>query len=256
MHLLWFDDGDVDRIRGHAAWGRLLDEAADEPHDLALELLAGARDSQAIDDHRDCFHVMTRGAISDVPKLREAVRRAVRQDGAYVPPLALLEGQLAPAFDAVERLRATAAIALSLCPDARALAEAAARAAQLASSSTPISPTLVDQLTTQLRDAFRKEHPKLGPNALDGEVEHGLLMGRLYQHVKIFGGERIRAAFRRETVTLRVYLPAEIADALPMQIGFDARVLVEARPLEDSTSPSLTLRAIALARLLPRSALQ
>ena len=121
---------------------------------------------------------------------------SVGEDGALVPPLVALSGELGLVFDEIEALRATITAAR---PSARADARLAGQidlAEEMLRADLGGSPDVAAELTAQVRDAWAQANPILPAAHLAQQVERALLGRRAYQRRDLLGKRWIRALLR------------------------------------------------------------
>ena len=234
--------------------------ALDRPVDPELDDLAAAKDPVEVGDRRDVFEVLVRGEITaDEAKLTEAVERALRDDGKFVPPLLLVDGEVRLPFDELAVLKATLSIVSRFAPGDEPLEAAIAEARELLRTPDLMCPPgMFEELTTLVQEAFRKSRRAAPPAGyLEEQTERALLARRCYQRRDIVGGAHVRALLELGSAPrpLPLYLPEAAAPRLPMFTRFHARILCEAYLQEDQfEAQPIALRAAALARLTPMEA--
>jgi len=251
LKLLWFNPDSVEQLRAQPDWQLLLAKRE-------LELLEQGYDEDEPADEkrrakREVLDVLARGT----PTAAEAIATIwseAQRSGQLDAPLVLLEGQLALAFDELETLKATAAVAAPFAGSDEPLKEAVDAVNELLSSpSLTRAPGVAQKLTEQLRGAFAKANRSLPAYFLDQHVARILVEERHYLQRTLYGKKWLRALLRRREKDAGVptYLPAELRDELPLFQHFGARLLAEVDVREDQyESHPHALRVIALGRLL------
>jgi hypothetical protein len=271
FQLVFFEPEGVPRVRRKPAFQPILAALEDRPIDPELDDPALARDPAPVEDRRDVFEVLARGEPADEAGLDDALERAVRSDGKFVPPFLLIAGELRFLFDDVAALRATISLATPLSAGDEALKLALADARDLLTTPELLGPSgLADHFTTRIQEAFRKARRQVAPTYLEDQVERALLEKRLYQRREVFGASHLRAmlvmgnTLAPAAATISnpkappepprpwpIYLPQGVLPKLPMFSRFTARLLVTAHFQEDQFEPHPNaLRALALARVV------
>jgi hypothetical protein len=92
--LIGYHPDAAGRIRRQQAWSKILEELAEQPVDNELDDPAFGKEPADVEDRRDVFEVLARGEWVDASGMDEALARAVREDGKFVPPLVLCGGEL------------------------------------------------------------------------------------------------------------------------------------------------------------------
>jgi hypothetical protein len=256
LELLWYDETQVPRMR--AWWEELVTDLDFEPSDPRRDL--GAEDPDKARGRHNVFGIMSDGVVASPSGVSRVIAEAVNAKGRFTPPLMLIGGELRFPFDEVETLRATILAMTPLVGTDKRLKESIDSMSELL--KTPYlqgSTGVVEKLTRELRDQFREANRSLPSGYLDGHVERLLLEQRRYAIRKVFGGEFIRAllgtsgpegsAAAAAAMTLPVYLPKHLDQALPMLIAMKVRIIAEAHLQQDLYDPSpYALRAVALGR--------
>jgi hypothetical protein len=260
--LLWLHPECAPRVRRVKAFRPIFEELERRPVDWDLDDAAPTTDPMELEDRREVFEVVARGQPMDGTGVRRALASAVRPDGKFVPPVVLVGGDMVTPFDPLERLKAILATVSPLVPPTEEgkeepeLARAVASAKELAGSADELTPpSLLEAAGKRVRDAFLAEkRPLLPDDYLEDETQRVLLENRKYQKRKVFGEPHLRTLTYIDGPgqPIPTYLPASLADALPMHARFRVRVLAEALLQEDQyEAHPQALRALALARVLP-----
>lgn len=254
LQLLWFNPESVARIRRVPRWKQLLAELVREPLDRNLDEGGGTGEPWEIEDRREVFEVLARGAQSDARGVEEALAAARGAGGKLVPPLVLVEGELEVQLDELEGLKAAATTAAPLITPADEGLRAAVEAADkfLARPGLLATPAVCEGLHTRIREVFAREKKVLPGDYLDKQVERALLSGRHYQKREVLGGTFLRAmiwmAGEREGVL--GYVPEELGKKLPMYRRVGVRVIGEVLPQQDQfEARGLALRVVAAGRI-------
>jgi hypothetical protein len=252
LDLIWFDESFVPRIR--AWWEELVTELDFEPSDTRRDL--AAEDPDKAKSRHNVFGIMSDGAVVDTAGIPREIVEAVSDKGRFIPPLALVGGELRFLFDEVETLRATIIAITPLVGNDKRLKESIDSMSELL--KTPYlrgSTGVPEKLTRELRDQFRDANRSLPASYLDTHVERLLLEQRSYSVRKVFGGEFIRAILSTPGTVgssdppIPVYVPKHLDQTLPMLVVMKARLIVAAHLQQDPYEPSpYALRAVALGR--------
>ncbi len=124
VKLVWFDPAVLPRIRKQPAWRRFL---ADLEMRLVAEAeadIAGGPMPQDVKDRRAVLEVLLHGDAISADGVRQAVDGAIREDGGFEPPLAILSAELEMPFDELETLKATATAVRPLASSDKRVKEA------------------------------------------------------------------------------------------------------------------------------------
>ena len=250
VDLLWFDAGSAPRIR--AAFPAIVDELEFEPvdpkHDLPMD------DPNASRDRHDVFGVLTRAQGTDGRGLARSMLDSVSDTGRFTPPVVAMAGELRFPFEEVELLGAmVAAISPLVTPENKKLEEALGAAKEVQKTPMLQSPSSIEAVVGELREALRQTKRAATSAQLDNHIERVLLEQRKYQKRSVFGDEQIRAIFvpSGENMTIPTYLPASLATKLPLVLRMKVRLLAEAHAQQDQyETHSHALRVIALGRVV------
>lgn len=254
VQLLSFNPASVARIRRVPRWKQLLEDLAEEPVNRDLDEGGGAGEPWEIEDQREVFEVLARGALSDAKGIEEALAAARTAGGKLVAPLVLVEGELEVHFDELEALKAAATTAAPLITAADEGLRSAIEAADkfLARQGLSATPAVCEGLHARIREAFVRERKVLPGDYLDRQVERALLSGRHYQTREVLGGTFLRALLwiigERDAVL--AYVPEELGKKLPMYRRVAVRVIAEVQPQQDQFEMgAVALKVLAVGRL-------
>lgn len=249
VELLWFEPQALGRVR--ASFSAIVDELEFEPldkkHDLPVD------DPHATRDRHHAFGVLTRAEATDGRGVGRAMGDAIGAGGRFTPPLVVLSGELRFPLDEVEALRVTLAAVQPLVGDDKRLKEAVEAAAALAESPLLQGPQQVERQTRELREALAQTKRALPAGYLDTHVERVLLEQRKYQRRALFGDDQLRALFvpLGEQTAIPAYLPATLANRLPLVTKLRARLVAEANTQQDQyEAHPQALRVVVLGRVL------
>jgi hypothetical protein len=242
FELVWFAPALGARLRREAAFARVLASEAAPPEPSAATTVAA---------------VLARGTPTGA-HLEHALFEAAGGDGALVPPLLLLAGEISLPFDEVEELRALIVAARPARADL-ALAGLLDFAEEMSATELQGSPEVADGLCTSLRDAWAQANKVLPAGHLGQQVERALLFRRAYQRRELLGKRWIRALFTHgaggggDPRPIPAYLPAAAAARVPLFRHFPARILAEVHPQQDQSERSpVALGIAAVAREVSR----
>jgi len=250
VDLLWFDTGSAPRIR--AGFPTIIDELEFEPidpkHDLPMD------DPNASRDRHDVFGVLTRAHATDGRGLARSMLDSVSETGRFTPPVVAMAGELRFPFDEVELLGAMiAAISPLVTPENKKLEEALGAAREVQKTPMLQSPSSIESVLSDLREALRQTKRAATSAQLDTHIERVLLEQRKYQKRSVFGDEHIRALFvpAGESTLVPTYLPATLTAKLPLVLRMKGRILAEAHAQQDQyESHAHALRVVALGRVV------
>lgn len=253
VQLLWFNPDSVARIRRVPRWKQLLEDLVREPLDRDLDEGGGSGEPWEIEDRREVFEVLARGAQSDARGVEEALDTARGAGGKLVPPLVLVEGELEVQLDELEALKAAATTAAPLVTPMDEGLRAAVEAADkfLARPGISSMPAVCEGLHTRIREAFAREKKGLPGDYLDKQVERALLSGRHYQKREVLGGTFLRGMIwipgEREGVL--GYVPEELGKKLPMYRRVGVRMIGEVVPRQEQfEAQAIALKVVGVGR--------
>lgn len=252
VKLVWVDAAVLPRIRRHAAWrGLLMDLGLRLIDEADADLAAGPLAPEAR-DRRTVLEVLLRGEALSADGVKQAVDSALREDGGFEPPLALLAGELEMPFDELETLKAISAAARPLASTDKRLKEALDQVDELLASPLLSSAGgTAESLTTKVREAFAQAKRTLAPDYLEVQAERRLLDQRAYQSRPVFGKKHLRSLIRGASGPIPVYLPETTKDDLPMFRRFRVKMVVELDHREDQGEASpWSIKVLALGRVI------
>jgi hypothetical protein len=270
LAFLWAQPGSAIRFHRHEEFKRLIDGLEGRPVDAQLDGAAAEGDELSVEDRREIFEVLARGRSTDGSGLRKAQRESLRDDGKFVAPLVLLAAELSTPFDERERLRATITTVTPFIPPPpeqpkeegaskpkpSLLTEAFDDAKEFVDGADDLcADSIFVGFTKRIVETFEAEDRELPHGYLESAVERALLQKRKYQTRLLFGGPHLRISLHvagcEEPVP--TYLPASLATELPLYARFGVRIVAELLHRQDQyESSELALRALAVARVLPR----
>jgi hypothetical protein len=217
---------------------------------------APTKDPIEIEDTRDIFEILVRGASQDVDQLNDELVAAIRPGQKFVPSLLLLAGELTFPFDERETLKAAVAVATPMAGADEGLRNAVREGREFLTSPDQLCPgSIIEGYTIRIREAFQRGRRTLGPEALDQQIERALLEGRHYQKKQVLGMTAIRALLGTQSGSSSVrpapaYIPEDLAKKLPLFQKFRARLICELYLQEDQYEPHpAALKVLAIGRL-------
>ncbi len=255
LQLVWFDPDSLPRVHRKEEFKPIVRALEERAPDNDLDDPTIARNPADAEDRRDIFEVLSRGNALDEPALNRALERAVRDDGKFIPPLALVDGEVRLFFDELETLRATLTIAAVFSPGDEPLKTAIADARDfLRFPDLRSSPSVTEGYTTRVQEAMKRAKRAVTPTYLDEQAERVLVEARSYQRRAVYGAPHLRAQIQIGNAARPwpLYISESAATRLPMFARFTARVLVEVGFQENQYEqhPS-ALRVLALGRVSP-----
>ena len=256
VKLVWFDPAALPRIRKEPAWRKLL---ADLEMRLVLEaeadVAAGPMPAD-VKDRRTVLEVLVHGESISADGVRQAVEGAIREDGGFEPPVAIVGAELEMPFDELETLKATATVVRPMASTDKRLKEALDLVDPLlASAWLSGSGSVAESMTAKLREAFAQGKRAVSPDYLHAHAERMLLEQRAYQRRALFDKKWIRSVMRSVAGPIPAYLPEDMKDGLPMFRRFQARMLAELDLREDEGEASpWAVRVLALGRVIAQGA--
>ena len=254
LQLVWFDPESLPRVHRKEEWKPILRAVEERAPDTELDDPTIAKNPADVEDRRDMFEILSRGDALDEAALNRALERAVRDDGKFVPPLALVDGEVRFFFDELETLRATLTIAAVFSPGDEPLKAAIADAREfLRTPDMRSPPSVTEGYTTRIQEALKRAKRAPTPTYLDEQTERVLVEARHYQRRTVYGAPHLRAQIQMIGTSARawpLYVPEPAATRLPMFARFTTRVLAEVGFQESQyeAHPS-ALRVLALARV-------
>lgn len=264
VRLGWFDPEIVPRLRRHPSHRVVLAERALE----RLRAVAARAEREDDDDlpdeaepevapedeaRRDVLDVMGGSEALDAAGVERALVEALAGE-PFAPPLVLAAGELAFAFDELETLKATAAMAGPSALLDKRLKETLDMVAEVLKIPGLHSASgIADGLTRRIEEAFAPvaERQRLPADYLEGGRTRVLLAERRYQRRVVLGKTWIRSVLLPGRLT--VYLPEALAPTLPLFPTVRVRVLgvVEGRQ-EPGDGSEACLCAAAFAAVIKR----
>jgi uncharacterized protein DUF2169 len=254
IQLVFHDTESMPRIRRTPRWRTILLDLEKRPPDPDLEDPAFAKDPAEVEDRREIFEILARGAPAIAIEINEALIAAVRDDGKLVSPLLLVGGELQLPFDEIETLRATVTTVTPLAGNDENLRASIEIARQfLAIPGLATAPAVAEGLTARIREAWSQGKRVVVPGYLDAQTERALTEQRHYQRRTVFGGTHLRALLHCGGQSpIPAYLPESAAKVLPLYPRFKVRLVAEVHlQIDPYETNQAALRGLALARVSP-----
>lgn len=253
LQLLWYDADSLARMRRVPAWKQIIIELERRPRSREIEVVEGARDPWEIEDRKEVLQILAKGVQTDGRGVKEALQRAVDDDGKLSPPLVLLATEIELPFDELEALKAAMSTASPLVTPPDEGLRAAVQTAKdfLQTPGLSAAPAVSEGLTARIREAFAKEKA-LPADYLSTQMERVLLAGRHYQKREVFGGKFLRCQLwpPGEADAIVGYLPEEASRKLPMWKRFRVRLIAEVHPAQDQyETPGHAVKVLGVARV-------
>jgi hypothetical protein len=248
IELIAFESAAIARIRRVAGFAPLLAAAQARARDVDIDEPRAGEPLPHIAERRDVFEIIARADPLDRRSLAALLEGAIRDDGKFVPPLALCAGELEMRFDPVAELRV--AVALAAGTESEALDDA--RAA-LASREAPCPAPRAKTLLARIRASLAKGRD---PELFEAELRETLVAERHYDRVALFGETFFRADLflQDRKAPFVAYLPASLDKSLPLFRRFGVRVLCELHlRMDEREAEPISLRVLALARVTRRA---
>ncbi|MDI1448041.1 DUF2169 domain-containing protein [Polyangium sp. 6x1] len=252
--LAWLDRQSMPRVVRKRAWQPILDALEEQPIDPETDDPALSRDPAEIQERAQAHVILDRGVPVGFEGLLDLAVRAAKKRGHAVAPIELCEGDLALHFDEIEALRTTKATAMPFAQGHEALTAAVREADEFVGSpGYENARVLAERMTGKIFDKFALTSHALAGDDLAKLVARSLAEGRHYQRRRLLGGWHLRALLHvpGERHPIVVYLPAEIAEQLPLFSRFPVRLLVEVHfAVDPEEKLPIVLRAVALGRVV------
>ena len=255
LELVWFDPAFVSRIRRRPGWKEIMAQGKPRPNEDEVGGDATPEKRQEQRDRREVFALLARGEPTDLRGVDEAIAGAVGEDGAFIPPLVLVAGQLDLPFDEVEELKATTAAVTPLATgDVRLQGSIDTAQKLLQTPWLSAASEIAAGLTGKIKEAFGQGNRAVPPRYLEQTTERMLLHQRAYQKRSVLGKACLRGILTSMTGAAEgvpVYLPESLAQELPAFLRFGVRMVAEARMrLDQEDVPEVALRGVAVGRVV------
>lgn len=266
LELIWVDATRAEDVAKHPEWCHLLPEV--EPPvadwkeraefgygpDLFDELHAPAPPEGRPAPERDALKVMQQARPQLLASLPTSVSESLRNDAPL--PLVAAAGELSFVFDPRKHLETLLAAAKPFGKGHPRLADGIQHAEDMLQAPIEAVPDVARRVIDQLRAAWTEAKVNMPPTYLDQTAERVLLTERAYDRRELLAATWLRTTLTEDTgrgrVTVTAYLPADIAKRLPLFPTFDARIIADALPRQDSQeTPSVCLKVVAIARVIP-----
>ncbi|NUP07518.1 MAG: DUF2169 domain-containing protein [Polyangiaceae bacterium] len=246
LQLLWFEQNAMKRMRAEyrdiveqmspISFDSPLAAMFETPKDLQMRMEIGA--------------IIKQAPVAQGNELAGLLRRSVESD-FFVPPLVVTDGLLSLSYDELRALEIAVQVAAPLATADEALRGAVERARVGLANPDAFSERGLQDLAQALMERFRAAAHGLPAGFLKKQTERLLLDRRAYKRRSFMNAEWLRAeiVFSSGTPPLPTYLPAALADELPLLSAFRARVIAELLPAQDHRERSpMAARLYALSR--------
>jgi hypothetical protein len=254
LHLLWFNPDVAPRVRRKPEWKKILDRLEQGPFDPEVDEPALVDDPAEMEDRREVYEVVARGAPSSQDGIDHALLDAVRSDGRFAPQLLLLVGEVRFDFDELETLKATVSASTPFASNDEELKKTIEQATGFLSTPGLVaSPDVSASMTSRVREAFGHANRPVAPTYLDDQTERALLERRAYQKRSVFGEPHLRSLFffAGSSTGIPTYFPDALARKLPLFRRLRTRLIVEVHFQADQyEAHSAALKVVAVARIV------
>lgn len=190
--------------------------------------------------------------LAPVESAERALWDAVDEDGVFLPPLAVVAGELELLFDEIEYAQSLVPLLRPFAEGDEGIGEQIERVSAVASRTTGATGALTRAMK-ELRKAWGESEITVPLEEMEAEARRGLLMKRRLRTIDLFQGTHLVALLRTEAHPgpLPVYLPDAARGRLPLGHRMDARLLVQLFPRQVADEPSpLAALALAIARVV------
>jgi len=197
--------------------------------------------------------------VLDPARVHAVLAEATRDGGRFVAPLVLAGGTLRLVFSELETLKVMVTTSLPFSSGDAVLTTALDTAREfLQLPDLRPAPSVVEDLTRRVREAFARPRREVAPDYLQTQTERALVEQRRYRRQVFRGTSHVRAELSPgHDGSSLVYVPDEAAPRLPLHAELAVRMVAEVHPhLEQGDSHSHVLRVLALARQVQRRAQQ
>lgn len=266
LELIWVDTARAEEIARQPEWSKLVPEAETPATDwreraefgygldLYDEIHPPVAPEGRPEPERDALKVMQKATPQMLSALPTSVSEALRNDETL--PLVAVSGTLTFTFDPRKHLETLLSAAKPFGKGRPRLAEGIQHAEDMLEAPIEALPDVARRVIDQLRAAWKDAKVNMPADYLDQTAERVLLTERAYERRELLASTWLRTSLAegtdRDRVTVTAYLPEEIAKRLPLFSRFDARLIAEAHPKQDSQeTPSVCLKVVAIARVIP-----
>ncbi len=248
LEILWLDKTKHDAVRAAPALASLFG-----PGERRV-LPSGRAPHLAVDAaERDLTIAILQGQPATATSFASLREEAVEESGRYRAPVVVVAGDLTMLFDERLRLEGAIANAQGTFSGSKPVRDIVATAQSVLDNAWSPAPAL-DHALEQIRDAVGRV-TSASLSLFDAQLERGLLERRAYRKRTAVGAERLRFDMvLAGGATVPAYLPATLADHLPLCRSFPARALAEVHFAIDAfDAPAECLLVCALGRRLDRA---
>ncbi|MFT3767228.1 MAG: hypothetical protein QM820_17155 [Minicystis sp.] len=184
-------------------------------------------------DRSDVLRVLSYARPEEAAAVHRALADSLEEIVDLEPPVVLVSGELRPTFDEMETLKTTVAVAQPVAGTDKKLLAAIAVAQE--AIAAPVAPR--PDATLGLARAIEQASGALSlpPRYVATEVERLLLEGRKYRRRPLAGAPQVRAdlVLSGSSDPMTIYLPDDLASAMPMMLAFPVVAICAVRPRED-----------------------
>ena len=258
IQLIWFDPKALEWIRRQPEWRPLLEQLQEKTVDAGAEEVSLGASAMEAEDRREMYELLSQAPAADLGAIGTALREGCLADGRYAAQLLLLTGELFFPFDEVETLRATVATVAPLASsdEMQSVLEVAKEFLQIPNLTSPAG--VAEGITSRLIEAFSEAKRSVSADYVQTHTDQVLLERRHYQRRAVLGDAYLRALLKRpdRSRQIPVYLPAKLADSLPMFQCFTARFITAVRLAQDQNEQyPACLEVLALSRVVSLASL-
>jgi hypothetical protein len=248
LQVLWFDPASVKRLR--VEYKPVIERLQPAPFDSSVATLFDSpKELQAQLEVAAVLREAPRASAGDLLPL---VRRSA-DTGFFVAPIAVTDGTIKVSYDELQLLQVALQIAAPFSILEKRLKPVYDRAQAAAAQPDVISEAGLRSVTRELFQQFHACVRSVESGYLESETERVLLDRRAYKRRSFLDAEWLRAelVMQSGSAPIPTYLPAHLAQKLPLLASFHARIIIEVLPRQDHREQSpLATRVVALARLL------
>lgn len=246
IEVLHIEADSMHRLKGHTTWKKLLAEGrpktSREPDDeIPAELRTLHRNL------RDVTTIMTRATdMLDEQGIRRAFGASVSEDGVFVAPVVLIEGDFRWNFEEIESLRVTAALAAPLAATNKKVKDLVDIAEDMLGKPIVFKGPATN-LTAKIREQFGASSV-VAQNEANALIDQTLLERQSYQKRSFFDKKWLRGTLKVGGLSITAYLPEATLSSLPTFNELRIKAIAELKPkmtAEDAADFSVFFLALA-----------
>lgn len=252
IEVLHVEADSVHRWKGPSDWKKLLAEVRPKatPREPDEDIPQELRNLQR--NLREVTVIMTRAEALDDQGIRRAFGASVSEDGAFVAPVVLVEGDLRLGFDEVESLKVTAGLAGPLAATNKKVKELLDIADDMLAKPLVFKGSAAN-LTAKIREQFGVTSV-LAQNEANLVIDQTLLERQAYQKRQFFNKKWLRSTLKVGGMSTVMYVPEAALGTMPTCTELRIRAIAELRPkMAADDAGDLGLFVLALARGLGSS---